>query len=388
MGVGDVSKDPTASLHAQKGSEAAVSEKARDGRPDVPAISIVLCSHNAEQFLRTCLDSLVDQMSKDIEIIAVDDASSDDSLGILDEYAQRDERIRVVRLSENGGVGPARNAGLERALGDYVWFVDADDWIAPNTLALISEKLKSRPDVLLFGWSRVYPDGEIVPCPAEHLLAGAPAEFSLQEWPDAIKILHTPWNKIVRRDLLTRTGYRFSPGWYQDLSFTYGVLSAATRITTMPLMVVNYRQHEAGAMRTRSEGHLVVLKQWERVFQLVNKDHPRSGPVQNQLFVRMVWHLLSVLKHPDRLPKNSLGDFAAGAARLWRAHVPPEYRVPNGITGVEHRLLRHGLVGVRLIRVIAAVNQKLRHLLGMPQTRLLLSPKPERTVAQRTAGKI
>ena len=97
------------------------------------------------------------QPETDIEVIAVDDCSPDASGEIIDEYAARDQRVRSVRLSENVGLGPARNIGLDRAVGEYVWFLDGDDWLAPECLTEVAERLRAtRPDVLLVDHVRTH----------------------------------------------------------------------------------------------------------------------------------------------------------------------------------------------------------------------------------------
>src|SRR5215212_8935834 len=93
----------------------------------VPRFSIVVPCYNVRAWLRPCLDSILGQSFGDLEIIGVDDASPDDSGNILDEYAAADSRVRVVHLSENVGLGLARNAGLKECRGEYVLFLDSDD---------------------------------------------------------------------------------------------------------------------------------------------------------------------------------------------------------------------------------------------------------------------
>ncbi len=94
-----------------------------------PKISIIIPVYNVEKYLRECLDSCVNQTLEDIEIICVDDASPDNSIKILEEYQQKDSRIRIFRHEENKNLGTARNTGLTNATGEYVWFVDSDDYI-------------------------------------------------------------------------------------------------------------------------------------------------------------------------------------------------------------------------------------------------------------------
>src|SRR5687768_16263688 len=98
-------------------------------------LSLIVPAYRVQGYLRECMDSIRDQSFTDIEVIAVDDASPDSCGEILAEYAARDSRVRVVSLERNVGLGEARNIGLDQATGDYVWFVDSDDWLAEGCLA-------------------------------------------------------------------------------------------------------------------------------------------------------------------------------------------------------------------------------------------------------------
>ena len=99
----------------------------------MPKVSIIVPVYKAEQYLHRCVDSILSQSFTDCELILVDDGSPDKSGEICDEYASRDSRIQVIH-KQNGGVSSARNAGLDVAHGEYVWFVDSDDWIENDSL--------------------------------------------------------------------------------------------------------------------------------------------------------------------------------------------------------------------------------------------------------------
>lgn len=115
-------------------------------------VSVLVAVYNAEKYLRKCLDSLMGQTLKEIQVICVDDASTDGSWGILKEYASKDDRFEIVRLDTNSGQAHARNVGLARVRGEYVCFLDSDDWFDADSLALIAEKFESnsRIDCVLF----------------------------------------------------------------------------------------------------------------------------------------------------------------------------------------------------------------------------------------------
>ena len=94
-------------------------------------VSIIIPVYNVESYLRRCLDSVVNQTLKDIEIILVNDGSTDGSLAICEEYAKNDDRIKII-TRKNGGLSAARNTGLDNATSEYIGFIDSDDWVDTN----------------------------------------------------------------------------------------------------------------------------------------------------------------------------------------------------------------------------------------------------------------
>ena len=114
-----------------------------------PKVSIIIPVYNTEKYLRECLDSVVNQTLKDIEIICVDDGSTDGSLTILREYAEEDHRFKVL-IQDNSGSGPARTLGIREAHGDFLAFMDADDYYPENdTLQKLYSKAKEQ-NVLIY----------------------------------------------------------------------------------------------------------------------------------------------------------------------------------------------------------------------------------------------
>lgn len=179
-----------------------------------PKISIIIPVYNTEKYLRKCLDSVVGQTLKDIEIICVNDGSTDNSLQILQEYAQKDNRIKVV-TQRSGEPSATRNVGLRIATADYITFMDSDDWIAPETYQTALEELKEDIDIVVFG-ANVISEGidenskmfmeatrhQIMPCLGE------------VELNDTIirKTSVTPWNKIFKKSILDQNNITFAEG--------------------------------------------------------------------------------------------------------------------------------------------------------------------------------
>lgn len=290
----------------------------------MPEVSIIVPVYNVEAYLEECLDSILGQSFRDLELIAVDDCSPDDSASILRRYEEKDSRVRVVSLPRNVGLGQARNAGLEAATGRYVWFVDSDDSIMPGSLdKVVARAHATGAEVVVFGWVRSYEDGRVAPGAGEALLAAAPETFSASDWPNILWVLHIACNKLILRELLDRTGLRFAPGLYEDVSFTYPLLAAAARITALPEAFLNYRQRSSGAItRTVSDRHLDALSQWDLALTRTGEMEAVPARLRAELFRRMVWHGAHVVRLSGRLPARSRPRYARGLRALFHKHRP------------------------------------------------------------------
>jgi CDP-glycerol glycerophosphotransferase len=313
--------------------------------PNVTLLSIVLPVYKVQGFLRQCLDSLLSQSFSDFEVVAVDDCSPDHSGAILAEYAARDPRVRVVTAPRNLGLGHARNLGLEHAVGEYVWFVDSDDWLAEGSLRAVADRLRATDaDLLIVGWNRVHWNGRVEAGSAVRALRAAPDVFSIEQWPRALKILHVAWNKIVRRELLTRLGFAFETGWYEDVSYTFPMLLAASRISTLPRACVHYRQRRTGAItRTVGDRHFEVFDHWERAHSLAAKYATPSDEVRGLLFRRMIWHYLRVLRHEARVPAASRRRFFRRMTENYHRYLPATgFPQPAGAERMRFRLVERG----------------------------------------------
>ena len=125
----------------------------------MPKLSVVIPIYNAEDFLEKCVDSVLKQTENDIEIILVDDGSKDKSLLICNKISAKDKRVKVIH-QKNAGVSAARNCGIAVANGEYIGFIDADDWIAPNMYErLLSEAKNTNADIVMCDALTVYSDG-------------------------------------------------------------------------------------------------------------------------------------------------------------------------------------------------------------------------------------
>ena len=299
-------------------------------------LSVVVPVYRVEAYLKQCLDSVLTGGDR-VEVIAVDDASPDRCGELLDAYAVDHPGLRVLHLPHNVGLGLARNAGLDEATGDYVWFVDSDDWLPPGSVGAVLDALDAaRPDVLLIDHLRVHEDGRSKPDASSPLLAGEPTLARM------LAVQHTAWNRIVRREFLLRNGLRFGPGWYEDVSFSHPVLLAAERIAALDRVCYLYRIGRPGAITaTRSDRHFEAFEQYDRLQEwAAGQDLPPE--IRAQLFTLMISHLLVVAGNDGRMHPADRRRFFRQTTALYRRRRPAGYRPPGGMGGLKHRLVAAG----------------------------------------------
>jgi CDP-glycerol glycerophosphotransferase len=355
-----------------------------------PLLSVVVPVYRVERYLADCLDSILAEAGNQVEVIAVDDGSPDRSGEIADEYARRDPRVRLVRLPGNVGLGQARNAGVDRAAGDYVWFVDSDDWLPAGAMPAVLDRLGStRPDVLIVDHAEVYEDGASRPVRSGRPLAGLIGPIRLAECPRLLRLAQSACTKIVRRAFLDESELRFLPGWYEDSSFSHPLLMAAGHIEVLDRVCYCYRQRRAGGItRTVSPRHFEVFEQYQRLFEIVDKAAPGYDQFRPELFRLMIDHYLVIVGNQRRVPPGLRKVFFRRMAKDFRFRLPEGgYPVPAGVAGLKHRLVRRDayLAYATLRLAHRAMSRLLRRPGGAPARRPASGP-PLAPVPPPSAG--
>ncbi|GHA12264.1 glycosyl transferase [Streptomyces spiroverticillatus] len=322
-------------------------------------MTLVVPTYNVQGYLRECLDSVLHQDFTDFEILAVNDCSPDASGAILDEYAALDPRVRVVHLSENVGLGRARNVGMEHAHGEYLLFLDSDDTLTPGALGAIADRLEATkdPDVLVFDYDRTHWDGKSVRnLLHEHLRkAEASGAFPLTRHPELLDLLQVVWNKAYRREFVIEHGFTFPPGYYEDAPWTFCSLMTAENIATLHLVCVHYRQRREGGniLRTTSRKHFDVFDQYDRVFAYLDAT-PALELWRADMFRKMTDHYLTILEHPNRLPREARSEFFQRAAADYQRREPAGFVRPGGSRGHKYQLMGRGSYsGLRGVKTVA-----------------------------------
>lgn len=205
----------------------------------MPLFSVIVSVYNVEQYIDRCIQSILNQSYKNFELILVDDGATDNSGTICDKYVVDDERVRIIH-QENKGVSAARNAGIELAEGEYLYFVDSDDWIENDALQVLADDIcLNKPDVIIFGYKEISStatNSVVMIESKEHIDAGLIKENLIcDKWRNYV------WNKCFRRKLFT--GIEFPVGRiYEDLYIVPTVVYGAKTISILPDVLYNYNR--------------------------------------------------------------------------------------------------------------------------------------------------
>lgn len=219
-------------------------------------ISVIVPVYNVAEYLPQCVESILNQDYSNLEVILIDDGSTDNSGRICDLLAAQDGRIRVIH-QKNGGAAAAKNAGLRAATGGYLTFVDSDDYLEPNVYRYMVDTLNaSDADAAEFSFRFVFRShSEDHAFPQENVIVDGPSYLKcyLQDWVCALL-----WNKLYKRSLFE--GVFFEEGHkIDDEYFTYQGMMKAKRIVRDNRVIYNYRQRASSVMQSPASKHQILL---------------------------------------------------------------------------------------------------------------------------------
>lgn len=273
---------------------------------DRPKVSIVVPIYRVERYLRQCIDSLLSQTLRDIEIILIDDGSPDSCGKIIDEYASEDSRIITIHQS-NSGYSKAVNRGIAEAHGEYIGIIESDDWVESNMFeVLYKNATKNNSDIakcLFCNYDSTRPEGkENYPFIFPGIdIAKAPNHvFSAEEWPEIIMFHSSIWSCIYKADYVKHFKLLESAGAsYQDLPFMIETMSNAKRITLVKKVLIHWRNEpmQGNSTSARSEKLLLMVKNTKRSLDILRENrnyHKLSSAFLAQAFLTNVGFFLRI----------------------------------------------------------------------------------------------
>lgn len=213
-----------------------------------PLISVIVPVYNVSAYLDRCMRSLIEQTYRNLEIILVDDGSTDNSGELCDQWAKKDTRVRVIHR-KNNGLSQARNTGLDAATGEYITFVDSDDILSPHLCRVLYDSIRECAEIAI--------------CDAEHIFPEKPYAFFVSEEAQTLtaesaicqmwyqkSFLPSAWGKLYRRELFQ--GKQFTPGRiFEDIDIMHELFDAANTIVYNRSKLYGY-VHREGSITTKA----------------------------------------------------------------------------------------------------------------------------------------
>lgn len=299
--------------------------------PRNKTVSVIVPVYKVEEYLPRCVDSILRQTYEDLEIILVDDGSPDASGAICDDYAARDSRVRVIH-KPNGGLSSARNAGIDAATGDYLGFVDSDDWIGPDMYETMMGLMKQHHADLVCG-GRYNVDGgtgEKTPglCPKqEECITGEEMAGRIFLWDGCDSSV---CDKLFHRSLFET--FRFPEGMVsEDVATTYKIVLKAGTVVMCPKPFYHYF-HRSGSISMETvitEKTFHFSRHTALIYDYIRENHPSIVPQARYLRVRSLAHILLLLEQAAPQVRQQFRQQYRFARQQLRSHTGFLLRSPN-----------------------------------------------------------
>jgi len=256
-------------------------------------ISVIVPIYNVEKYLEKCINSIIEQTYQNIEIVLVDDGSSDNSGKICDEYASKDKRVKAMH-KKNGGVSDARNFGVENANGKYIAFIDSDDYITNDYIEYLYRILKeNNAEISCCNFEYVYSDKENkeIESQQEKLYTYNQLE-ALKDLLYQKNIDTSLWGKLIKKDLFNNIKFPYGE-IYEDFAVFYKVLLKIEKIVYSNVKKYFYMQREKSILSTNfGKKDLYMVTAAEEMYNTISKQYPELESALNSRIINMDFYLL------------------------------------------------------------------------------------------------
>lgn len=267
-------------------------------------ISVIVPIYKVEDYLHRCVDSIINQTYTNLEIILVDDGSPDNCSRICDEYAKKDSRIRVIH-KKNGGLSDARNAGIDIATGEYIMFIDSDDFVDREMMkSMMRNMIHNNVDMVVCNIKYIYEDKEVVKYnQADRILDRYEA---MEEYLRDGVVQAVAWNKLYKKSLISDMRYKVGKT-NEDEFFTYKVVDKTDKIYYNSRPFYNYIQRDSSIMGKYSINRLDGVEASYERLNFIKERYPDLYEKEKKTFINLcIYSYQMILKEPN-LDKNKQG---------------------------------------------------------------------------------
>lgn len=285
-------------------------------------VSVIVPVYNVEEHLARCVDSILNQTHRNLEVILVDDGAKDSSGRICDDYAARDSRIKVIH-KENGGLSSARNAGIDIAKGDYLQFVDSDDWIEPDAVeAMLNQAVTQGVDLVIGGrWDVKAATGEkkkgLCP-PRQEIISGEETVSRIFRWDNCDSAAP---DKLFHRRLFRQIRFPYGKVC-EDVPIMYKIVLDAGRVAMLDKPIYNY-YHRPGSISfsSVSEKNFHFSQHTSQILPDIRENHPRLEPEARYLRVRSLVYAVQSVDLASPEDREKFRELCSAERRELRKHV-------------------------------------------------------------------
>lgn len=271
-----------------------------------PFLSIILVTQNNEEYIEKAIVSCTQTKEINTEIIIINNNSTDRTKEIIESFKTNISHIKLINKKENVGLGEGRNIGIENAQGDYIVFLDGDDWFEPNAINEIIEILiKRKPEILMFNHQRVWPNQTKqanIPNKYVELTEKDKDLTAPQTRKKSIKNLHVAWNKAYKTSLIKRIKVKFPEGYYEDVYFSIISFIEAKTVYYTGKVLINYRQRDGSITKTTSCKHFDIFKQYEKTFERLSKEKYTASLYLPEILEYSTSQIYGIINTQIRIP--------------------------------------------------------------------------------------
>jgi len=226
-----------------------------------PKVSVIIPCYNSENYLKKAVDSVLNQSICELQIILVDDGSIDKTPVLLQQYKMQDNRVEVVTHSKNIGLGAARNSGIKIATGEYLFFLDSDDYIHPNSFEVLYDKAQTEQLDILQAQHMVHENGDRTLMPPD-LPLFPQAVTGIQYFNSGFLIEPKACAKLWRTDFLKKHNLQFATGYYEDMAMVFQAFAMAERVNNIAFATYHYIiRRNSITQQAVSPAHIAGFKQ-------------------------------------------------------------------------------------------------------------------------------
>lgn len=286
-------------------------------------LSVIVAAYNVEKYIEKCINSLVNQTYKNLEILVVNDGSTDNTKEIIEKYEKKYKNLKLLN-KENGGLSSARNFGLKNTKKKYVTFVDGDDYLDLNTYEIVMKKIeKEQTDLGIFNFKKIFPQKMVNSKLSEEIYKN---NFLKQLFSKSAEIDIVVWNKIFKTDIILKNKIYFkNRAYFEDTGFIFRYLYFVKNVSLINLPLYNYVQRENSITKKFNP---IIISSCENTYKIIKEFYKKNNEYEKykneieDMYLRMKIYTLN-----NSLKYNGNFYFKITWKEIFKTNIPLKHKI-------------------------------------------------------------